>query len=262
MDRRAVAFALQATSPAEYESALGRMQAALAVEIARREKLERELRTVRAVLARARASLKGTQAGEQRALHLALHDGLTALPNRRFFSQRLAEAVAGVSAEHPTLAVIFLDLDGFKPINDLHGHNAGDEVLGIVGSRLARAVRAEDMMSRLGGDEFACLVGDCRSADQLGHLAAKLFETVAAPLSLGGLTLHVRPSIGIAMYPADGTTSTALLRSADAAMYRAKQQQTGYAFCDRRPGTDAGREPSAQASQLAAVRECADVPVN
>lgn len=262
MNRRAAAFAPQASSPAEYESVLGRMQATLAVEVARREKLERELRTVRAVLARARASLKGTQAGARRALHLALHDGLTALPNRRFFSQRLAEAVAGVSAEHPTLAVIFMDLDGFKPINDLHGHNAGDEVLGIVGTRLARAVRAEDMMSRLGGDEFACLVGDCRSSDQLGQLAAKLFETVAAPLSLGALTLHVRPSIGIAMYPADGTTATALLRSADAAMYRAKQQRSGYAFCDRRPGTDAGLQPTARVSPLTVARECADEPAN
>lgn len=262
MNRCAAALAPRPSSLEEHDSALGQMQATLAVEIARREKVERELRTVRAVLARVRASLKGTQAGEQRALHLALHDGLTALPNRRFFTQRLAEALAGVSARHPTLAVIFMDLDGFKPINDLHGHSAGDEVLGIVAARLARSVRAEDMMSRLGGDEFACLVGDCQSADQLGQLASKLFETVAAPLTIGGLTLHVRPSIGIAMYPADGTTAAELLRSADAAMYRAKQQQAGYGFCDRRPGTDAGRQLSGQAPQLTALRECADVPVN
>jgi diguanylate cyclase (GGDEF)-like protein len=133
--------------------------------------------------------------------------------------------------------VLYLDLDGFKPINDLHGHDAGDELLRIVAARLARSIRAEDMVCRLGGDEFACLLSDPLNRERLGHLACKLFDAVSAPLQLGPLKLTVRPSIGIAVCPTDGATTDALLKCADAAMYRAKRHQSGYAFFD--PQTDA-----------------------
>jgi diguanylate cyclase (GGDEF)-like protein len=217
----------------ECVKALGQLQETLAVERRQRQQLERDIQASRTALAEAHAALAGTQAGERHARHQALHDSLTLLPNRRFFREQLTKALAQVTPEGPALALLYLDLDKFKPVNDLYGHNAGDELLRIVAARLARAVRAEDSMSRLGGDEFACLPANVISREQLGHLASKLFDTVSAPLKLGTLSMIVRPSIGIALYPADGGTADTLLTSADAAMFRAKRQQTGYAFCDR-----------------------------
>lgn len=171
---------------------------------------------------------------ERRVQHLARHDDLTALPNRGFFRERLGDALAAVEPRRETLAVLYLDLDGFKPVNDQHGHDAGDELLRIVAARLARAVRAEDMVSRLGGDEFGCLLSDAGDREQLGRRARKLLEAVSAPLRIGAVQLSVRPSIGIAVGPADGATAEALLKSADRAMYQAKRQGGGYAFFDAR----------------------------
>ena len=180
-----------------------------------------------------RAELAGTRDGERRARHLALHDGLTSLPNRRFFRERLDHALSQVAPQRPAIAVLYLDLDGFKPINDAHGHATGDELLKIVAARLARAVRAGDMVGRLGGDEFACLLADSLNREQLTQLANKLVDAVSAPLQVGPLKLTVRPSIGIAICPTDGITAEALLNSADAAMYRAKRHNCGFAFFDQ-----------------------------
>lgn len=224
---------VQAEVP-DYLAALDHLHALLHLELGRRRQLEREVSDVRAALVQARADLAGTRVGERRARHLALHDGLTSLPNRRYFLQRLDQALAQVDRRNSALAVLFIDLDDFKPVNDAHGHIAGDALLRIVAARLARAVRTEDMMSRLGGDEFACLIADLRTRDQLNHLTCKLVDTVSAPLTIGGTTLSVHASIGIAMYPADGATGEALLHSADRAMYHAKQHKTGVAFFDRR----------------------------
>lgn len=186
----------------------------------------------RVALRQAQQELAGTRVGVQRAQHQARHDELTSLPNRAFFNHRLSQAVASYRADGPGLAVIFLDLDGFKPINDTHGHDVGDELLGILALRLRRAVRAQDMMSRLGGDEFACLVTEGFDRAQLARLADKLFATVAAPLTLGSLVLSVRPSIGLALCPDDGHTASSLLQHADRAMYRAKRLQCRHAFYD------------------------------
>ena len=216
-------------------AAVDQLHTELARELDRRRQLEREVGSVRAELAEARAELAGTQAGEQQARHLALHDSLTALPNRSYFLQQLDLALAHVAPRRPAVAILYLDLDGFKPINDTHGHDTGDQVLKIVAARLARAVRADDMMSRIGGDEFACLPAAFLNWEQLSHLASKLIDVVSAPLTIRTLRLVVQPSIGIATFPTDGTTATALLRSADAAMYRAKRDGTGYAFVDRHP---------------------------
>jgi diguanylate cyclase (GGDEF)-like protein len=212
---------------------LDHLRATLTHEFNRTQQLELEVFDAKTALAQLRAELVGTQAGERRAHHLALHDSLTALPNSGHFRERLDRALTRAEATHPTLAVLYLDLDGFKAVNDAHGHAAGDELLRIVAIRLARAVRAEDMVSRLGGDEFACLLGALPSREQLSHLACKLFDAVSAPFQIGELKLSVRPSIGIAMCPADGVTCDALLKNADTAMYRAKRQQMGYAFFDQ-----------------------------
>ena len=218
----------------ECVAALDHLQTTLTHELCRRQQLEREIVDAQTALARVRVELVGTQAGERRARHLALHDGLTSLPNRSFFRERLDYALAHAAPERQTLALLYLDLDGFKPINDAYGHDAGDELLKIVATRLTRAVRVEDMVSRLGGDEFACLLADVPSQQHLNHLVCKLFAAVSAPLNIGNLKLNVRPSIGIAMCPADGATAEALLKNADAAMYRAKRHQIGYAFFDER----------------------------
>ncbi len=172
----------------------------------------------------------------------ALHDRLTALPNRDHFCDVLGRALMNAQQarpnqhpnKHPSLALLYLDLDGFMPINDQHGNAVGDGMLRIVASRLARAVRAGDCVGRMGGAEFACLLGGIDDRQQLSHLACKLFDTVSAPLQIGTLQLTVRPSIGIAICPTDGGTAEALLKRADAAMVRAKNAQSGYAFFERR----------------------------
>jgi diguanylate cyclase len=217
----------------ECVAALDQLQATLLLELARCSELELQLFDAQSALASARAELTGTQDGERKARHLAMHDGLTGLPNRRFFCERLEHALIHLEAPPASLAVLYLDLDDFKCVNDAHGHEVGDELLKVVSTRLNRAVRAEDMVSRLGGDEFACLRSGTLDRAQLAQLAVKLFDAVAAPMCIGTLNLSMRPSIGIALYPDDGGNAAALLRSADTAMYAAKRLHSGHAFFDR-----------------------------
>lgn len=138
-----------------------------------------------------------------------------------------------VSPHQPhAVAVLYLALDAFKPLNDAHGETTADELLGIVAARLGQLVPAKDCVCRREHDQFACLLDVLPSREQLSHLACKLFDAVAAPCDIGPIKLKVRPSIGIAMCPADGETTEALIRSADAAMHCAQRNQTGYAFFD------------------------------
>ena len=221
----------------ECVAALDQLHATVVHELGRRQHLEAEVFDAKSALAVALTELAGTQAGERHARHLASHDGLTALPNREFFLQRLDDALARSLPLRPGLAVLYLDLDGFKSINDLYGHPAGDTVLQIVAARLARAVRTGDFVSRLAGDEFACLFEDVPSRAQLSELACKLFVAVATPMKVGTHKLNIRPSIGIATCPAGGASGQILLENADTAMYHAKRNKTGYAFFDRQPPT-------------------------
>jgi diguanylate cyclase (GGDEF)-like protein len=214
--------------------ALEQLQATLGDRRTRGASIEVELRAAYTALAAAGVELAGTQVRERRARHQAQHDSLTSLPNRTYFRARLDDALSPVEQRTPALAVLYIDLDGFKPINDRHGHDTGDELLRIVADRLSRSVRAEDMVCRLGGDEFACLLSDPMGREQLSQLASKLFDAVSAPLQVGARQLIVRPSIGIAVCPTDGDTAAMLLKRADAAMYRAKRRQMGFAFFDRR----------------------------
>ena len=209
---------------------LNAVQTTLTAELGRFARLEHDLAKVQAALAQSRVELVDMRHGERRARHLALHDSLTGLPNRRYFGERLDRALAQVDPAHPGLAVLYIDLDGLKAINDRHGHDIGDELIKIVAARLRAALRAQDVVSRLGGDEFACLLADLLNREQLVHLACKLFDTVSAPMQIGERGLVVRASIGIATCPTDGSTGAALLKHADTAMYCAKREQTGYAF--------------------------------
>ena len=184
----------------------------------------------RTALAQLRAELSGTQLREQQARHQARHDGLTQLPNRDHFDERLQQALSAAPMRTQALAVMFIDLDGFKPINDLHGHAVGDALLKIVAARLAQSMRSSDLVARLGGDEFACLLTGLSGHEPLSQFARKLFDHVAEPIQIGPLRLSVRPSIGIALRRAQDTSAAALLSQADAAMYLAKREKTGHAF--------------------------------
>jgi diguanylate cyclase (GGDEF)-like protein len=216
------------------------LHATLAQEVSRRKQLELAVSAMRAELAWARAELAGTQAGEQRARHQALHDGLTSLPNRSYFCERLEHDLAYVRSRRETLALMYLDLDGFKDLNDAHGHDTGDKLLQIVAARLTRAVRGDDMVSRLGGDEFACLLSGMPTHADLDHLAAKLFDVVSAPLTIGKIEVTVRPSIGIAISPDHGLTADELLKQADEAMYCAKRNRAHHAFANGLSGSAPG----------------------
>ncbi|WP_332876261.1 putative bifunctional diguanylate cyclase/phosphodiesterase [Massilia sp. S19_KUP03_FR1] len=163
------------------------------------------------------------KAVEQRARHQAEHDALTGLPNRVLFLDRLQQALAKVKRQHNRFALMFLDLDNFKGINDNHGHHAGDAVLQQVALRLTQCVRGVDTVCRLGGDEFVVLLADSGGADQAAHVATTIMGALAQPMHASGQELRLTVSIGIAICPNDGEDEDTLLRHADAAMYHAKQ---------------------------------------
>ena len=154
--------------------------------------------------------------------HLAQHDGLTDLPNRMLWNDRLGQAIAMARRHRTKLAVLYVDIDRFKHVNDSAGHTAGDRLLQSVANRLLECVRSSDTVSRQGGDEFAILLCDVASAKDAAGAAEKMLLALGRPHRVGELELHVSASIGIAVYPEDGTTGEALLKDADAAMYRAK----------------------------------------
>jgi diguanylate cyclase len=217
--------------------ALDQLESTMANYIERTGGLDQALSNASAALAQAQAELGRARDGERVARHLASHDGLTSLPNGPGFRARLAEVVAQAADQGQTFAVLNIDLDGFKAVNDVHGHATGDELLRIVGARLRGAVRADDMVSRLGGDEFACLLWAAPpSRAALNRLATDLFAAVSTPFQVGPLSLDVHPSIGIAMWPADGGSAEALMQCADAAMYAAKRERCGHAFYDSSMG--------------------------
>ncbi len=168
----------------------------------------------------------------QRAQRMADVDSLTALTNRRYFLRRLARALAYAKPRSRKLAVMFLDINDFKLVNDQHGHDAGDKMLRIAAKRLSRCLRRDDVVSRLGGDEFACLLGNGADRDNVRKVAGKLLEAVSIPVKIGNRQLAIHPSVGIALFPGDGMTPSMLLKHADSAMFYAKKNGTGSAFFD------------------------------
>ena len=152
----------------------------------------------------------------------ALYDALTSLPNRALFRQRLDEAAARTNRHGGPLALLFLDLDGFKPINDRFGHEAGDIVLREFGARLATAVRAHDTVARMGGDEFAVLVDDVTTVEQAEELARRITSLVDLPFDIGSTSVSVGVSVGVAFTDETPVDATRLLRKADLSMYEVK----------------------------------------
>ena len=202
---------------------------ALQAEVREREVLEHEL--------------LAAQAQEQAARHVAFHDPLTSLPNRVLFNDRLEHGLLQAARHERILAVMFIDLNGFKAINDTHGHQAGDAVLKTVALRLSALTRDEDTLSRHGGDEFLFLLLELSDASDATVIAEKIIRALGetCTVSAGGaeISLQVGASIGIAIFPADGTSAESLVRSADKAMYRAKRDRCGYAFSQESTATAA-----------------------
>ena len=154
---------------------------------------------------------------------LALHDPLTGLPNRRLLEDRIANTLQHAVRKQNKAAVMYLDLDGFKSINDTHGHGYGDEILKQVAQRLVSASRREDTVARVGGDEFVIVMGDLACLGDAQEPAAKLIEVVAAPYLVNGLLLNLSTSIGIGIFPDDADAVDALIAAADSALYCAKR---------------------------------------
>jgi diguanylate cyclase (GGDEF)-like protein/PAS domain S-box-containing protein len=167
---------------------------------------------------------------EARLNHLAHHDSLTGLPNRLLFVDRLTHELAQARRAKQHVGLLFLDLDGFKAVNDTLGHNAGDVLLKAVAQRLVTSVRASDTIARLGGDEFTVILHDMNLVDGAAVVAQKILHALSQPFVLEGHQISVTASIGITVYPLDSESVEGLLKSADAAMYRAKSQGNAYQF--------------------------------
>ena len=156
--------------------------------------------------------------------NLAHFDSLTGLPNRMLLHDRLEQAIAMAERQRQHFALLFIDLDGFKPVNDTHGHSAGDEVLKQVGQRLNTVTRGMDTAARLGGDEFVVILTDIRNRENAERVAEKIIGELSVPYELAGKTISISASIGASLYPGDKKMGTDLLRTADEAMYQAKRE--------------------------------------
>lgn len=174
------------------------------------------------------------QEQEATGRHRLLHDALTGMPNRILFNDRLEHGLAQSLRHGRPLAVMFIDLDGFKEVNDTYGHDVGDAVLQVMAARLQENTRSEDTSSRHGGDEFLYLISEPGKHESLVSIAQRTIRLIQEPCDVSSqgtdVSVALEASIGIAISPKDGTTVDKLIKSADSAMYRAKQQKSGYSF--------------------------------
>ncbi len=196
----------------------------LGVEVDNSGGLTAQERDVLVTFANTTASALETVLAHAEQLHIAQHDTLTGLPNRALLAENAERMLSAASAGGTRCALILLDLNGFKNVNDTLGHAAGDQLLLEIGTRLADSVRVSDCVARLGGDEFVVLLDRLEGEVDSGRLAATLVERIAVPVTIDGLRLAVEGSAGVAIYPDDGKTVDSLLRCADVAMYEAKRR--------------------------------------
>ncbi|MBI4996990.1 MAG: GGDEF domain-containing protein [Rhodocyclales bacterium] len=190
--------------------------------IARQDEIGVLARSFDEMQAKIEFQMGSLQAKQLELDHLASHDPLTGLPNRRVFLDRVEHALNRARRTETRLAILFVDLDHFKEVNDKLGHAVGDVMLLAVADRMRTTVRAADTVARLGGDEFIILVEDVENLEAVAMVARKIIESLAHPVWYQGQSLAVGASIGIAVYPRDGATTTEVIASADQAMYRAK----------------------------------------
>ncbi len=194
----------------------------LAKEVAERLVIDTELSDMKNDLADVLDDLSKSQVKERESRNIALHDALTGLPNRVLFDERLDHGLVQAKRHGWKLAVLFMDIDNFKNINDSYGHDLGDKVLLTVADRLQSATRKEDTVSRWGGDEFVCLLLEVKQEADVTRLAEVMVNTISETFKYEGKILSISVSIGIAIYPADGETADILFKNADTAMYKAK----------------------------------------
>jgi diguanylate cyclase (GGDEF)-like protein len=159
---------------------------------------------------------------EQLVRHMALHDGLTGLPNRTLLMERLGQLIAMSRREPRRIALMFLDLDGFKKVNDTLGHAMGDEVLKTVATRLSGLLRNSDTVARLGGDEFVVLLDNPENSERIAQIGTRVIAVLNEPMRFDDVEAHVGSSIGIAVFLDGADSAEALLKRADGAMYAAK----------------------------------------
>lgn len=157
-----------------------------------------------------------------RPMQMAYHDPMTGLPNRQLFNDRLTHALEIAKREHRSFAVVFLDLDNFKPINDRFGHRIGDVVLKLAAVRIESGIRESDTVARIGGDEFAILLSNAENTADAEQVIRKISDALSRPFEVRGHILELGVSAGIAFYPADGVSGMELIDAADDAMYRNK----------------------------------------
>jgi len=167
---------------------------------------------------------------EEAARYASIHDFLTGLPNRVLFYDRLEHGLEQAKRHGWNMSVMFIDLDNFKDINDSYGHDVGDDILQTIAQRLKENTRGEDTVSRHGGDEFLYLLMEIRDEKHITSVAEKIIKAIQEPCTVRALCLSITVSIGISVFPKNGTTSEILIESADSAMYRAKQNKSGYSI--------------------------------
>ncbi|MFQ5650073.1 MAG: putative bifunctional diguanylate cyclase/phosphodiesterase [bacterium] len=200
---------------------------------------------------RLRVEMEKARALEQ---HLAYHDALTSLPNRLLFMERLQQALVYAKRYDSLLAVLFMDLDGLKQINDTKGHAAGDELLQAVARRLTHNVRESDTVARLGGDEFIILLKGIKKVEDVTKVASKILRAVSTPCSIVGEKIEVTASVGISVFPYDGSDNEDLIKKADFAMYRAKSKgKNRHQLFNMFVNIDSGRQVSLESSLRQAV---------
>jgi len=209
---------------AEPQATIERLQAELAARKQAEERLIAERTAeLQAANRRLEAEIAERMQAEGRAQHLADHDVLTGLPNRRLFEDRVTQALAFSVRNRKLTAVMFVDLDRFKHVNDTLGHAVGDAMLKEIAQRLVDQLREGDTICRLGGDEFVILLPEIKRSSDAAHVAQKIIEAVAQPVTLDERDLHITCSVGITVFPDDGRDAETLIRNADAAMYHAKE---------------------------------------
>ena len=209
---------------------LHKVNVELAKEVDERVVIESELADTKIDLAKVRDDLSKSQANEEETRKSTFQDALTGLPNRALFEQSLGQGLIQAKRHGWGLAVLFIDIDKFKSINDSYGHDVGDKALIMVANRLQSLVRSLDTVSRWGGDEFMCILTEVKQEADVTRLAEKMVNRIGEAYEFKGIVLSIRASIGIAIYPTDGETADLLFNNADMAMFKAKGIETRVAL--------------------------------
>lgn len=235
---------IMVTGYASLETAVRALNEGVLAYLTKPLNLDEVLATARKALEKQRL-VEEKQRAEQQLAYMATHDALTGLPNRVLFNDRLTMALAHAHRNQRELAVMLLDLDHFKDVNDTLGHSVGDQLLQTVGDRLMSLLRKSDTVARMGGDEFMLILSEIPRVEDTAKIAQKILEAFRKPFVFDGHELHVTTSIGIAIYPYDGKDADMLMKNVDVAMYRAKNQgRDNYQYYSRKGKEEMGEQAS------------------